>query len=332
MLKSPGPAIHRFAHEAMATVFEIFIAGRDRTYARQAAQAVFGEIDRLERLFSRFDPSSEISRISRLAPGGRMMIGIETVECLSLAAEIQAATKGAFDINFRAVSSGPSRTRRRPASPSRRAAGKRSPVPGERRTAAPGLSPPGLLDLIHLERAEAGFEAVRLAGEPRRTPGPLDLDLGGVGKGYALDRALEVLEEWSIANALLHSGTSTAIGIGPGPDPRGRRPGWPVGAATAWDCPRAPEEVRLRNRALSGSGTEVKGNHIIDPRTGRPAGGHLAAWASHPSAAVADALSTAFLVMTTGEVERACRSRPDVWALVIPAPKKCRMFHAALIA
>jgi thiamine biosynthesis lipoprotein len=332
MPNSPGLAIHRFAHEAMATIFEIFIAGRDGKYARQAARAVFDEVDRLERLFSRFDPSSEISRISRLAPGERMMIGIETVECLSLAAGIQAATKGAFNINFRAVSARPSRTSRRPTAPSGRAAGKRSPLPGDRRTAARGSLPPGLLDLVRLERAEAGFEVVRLAGGPGKIAAPLDLDLGGVGKGYALDRALEVLEEWSIANALLHSGTSTAIGIGPGPDPCREERGWPVGAATAWDCPRAPKEVRLRNRALSGSGTEVKGSHIIDPRSGRPASGHLAAWAAHPSAAVADALSTAFLVMTTGEVERTCRSRPDVWALVIPAPKKCRMFHAALIA
>jgi thiamine biosynthesis lipoprotein len=312
MPKRPDSAVHRFAHEAMATVFEVLIAGRDAAYARQAARAVFDEVDRLERLFSRFDPSSEISRIGRLAPGERMMIGIETVECLSLAAGIQAATKGAFDVNFRA-------SRRRPR-------GRK-----DSRAAALALKPPRLLELVRLEKTERGFEAVRASGGRGRKPAPLDIDLGGIGKGYALDRALEVLEDWSITNALLHGGTSTAVGIGPGPGPRGREAGWPVGAATAWNCPEAPKEVRLRDRALSGSGTEVKGPHVVDPRSGRPASGHLAAWASHPSAAVADALSTAFLVMTTGEVERFCRTRPEVWALVIPAPKKCKMFPAVPI-
>ncbi|MGD1009186.1 MAG: FAD:protein FMN transferase [Candidatus Aminicenantales bacterium] len=74
----------------MTTIFEIFIAGKDKGYARQAARAAFDEIDRIERLFSRFDPSSEISRVSRLRPGERMMVGVETVECLATAARVQA--------------------------------------------------------------------------------------------------------------------------------------------------------------------------------------------------------------------------------------------------
>jgi len=82
-----------------------------------------------------------------------------------------------------------------------------------------------------------------------------------------------------------------------------------------------PRRVFLNERALSGSGTEVKGRHIRDPRTGRPAKGHLNAWVSHPSAAVSDALSTAFMSMSTKEVRRYCEKHPDVWALLI-APKK----------
>ncbi|MGZ5455018.1 MAG: FAD:protein FMN transferase, partial [Candidatus Aminicenantales bacterium] len=93
-----------------------------------------------------------------------------------------------------------------------------------------------------------------------------------------------------------------------------------------------PGHVILRNRALSGSGTEVKGAHIIDPRTGRPAAGHAAAWASHPSAAASDALSTAFMVMSTAEVAAFCGRHPVVWALVKLGPKTCRIFNAAVIA
>lgn len=292
--------VHRFAHEAMTTIFEVFIAGKSREYAQQAARAAFDEVDRIERLFNRFDPSSEISRVNRLRPGETMRVGIETVECLAVAARTQAETAGAFDINFRSA-----------------------PLPG-------GNGPTNLLGAVGLRMIPGGFEIKRHRGRTGEKALPLDLDLGAVGKGYAVDRAVEVLKDWSVLNVLFHSGTSTALGIGPGP--RSGQPGWPVGAAASRPCPGAPGEIRLLGRALSGSGTEVKGDHIIDPRTGRPARGHLAAWASHPSAAVSDALSTAFLVMKTDEVRRFCRSHPEAWALVIIPPKKCRIFNANAIA
>jgi thiamine biosynthesis lipoprotein len=98
--------------------------------------------------------------------------------------------------------------------------------------------------------------------------------------------------------------------------------------AGSWKGEGAPEQVRLRNRALSGSGSEVKGGHIIDPKTGRQAGGHLAAWASHVEAAVADALSTAFVVMSTAEVEAFCAAFPDVWGLVVQGDGTCFEFNS----
>jgi thiamine biosynthesis lipoprotein len=92
--------VHRFAHEAMATTFEVLVGGKEEAYARQAARAAFAEVDRLERLFSRFDPSSEICRLGRLAPGETLRIGLETAEVLGLAAFIQGETGGAFDVNY----------------------------------------------------------------------------------------------------------------------------------------------------------------------------------------------------------------------------------------
>lgn len=302
----PGERVHRFAHEAMATVFEVFVAGKAEAYARQAARAAFDEIDRLERLFSRFDPASETSRIGRLGPGESLRIGIETAEVLGIAAAVQAETDGAFDVNYLAA--------------------------GRSAATQSTASPPPLGKLIRVVQTGRGIEVARLAGRGRAKAPPLLLDFGAVGKGYALDGALAVLRDWEVENVLLHSGTSTALAAGPGPGKSGSGRGWPVGAGSIAGTSAGPDRVFLRDRALSGSGTEVKGEHIVDPRTGRPARGHRAAWASHPSAAAADALSTAFMVMATAGVAALCGRHPEVWALVINARKKCRIFNAGAIA
>ena len=304
MVRSRLEPVHCFAHEAMATAFEIFIAGKDRDYAGQAAGAAFDEIDRLERLLSRFDPSSEASRIGRLEPGASLRIGLETAEVLGLAAFVQAETGGAFDVNYLGAG--------------------RKPGRGSERRPRP------LAALLRIDADGLGFEATRLPPRGRTAAPALDLDLGAIGKGYALDAALEVLRTWDIGNVLLHAGTSTALADGPGPDPEGG--GWPVGAGGAPGGSSGPGRVLLRRRALSGSGTEVKGAHVVDPRTGRPAAGHPAAWASHPSAAVSDALSTALMVLSTAEAAAFCRRHPAVWALVKTGPETCRIFNAGTMA
>ncbi len=172
-------------------------------------------------------------------------------------------------------------------------------------------------------RAPDGFEVTVHAG--------VDLDLGGIGKGFALDMAREVLAHWEIDRGLLHGGTSTALAWGFPGRHAGELEGWPLGVAGAQPSTGAPRRVILRDRALSGSGTEVKGEHVIDPRDGRPARGHDAAWVSHPSAAEADALSTAFMVMPTAQVDQFCRRHPEVWALVICAEKRCTIFNGGRV-
>jgi len=298
-------AVNSFAHEAMATKFEIFIAGKDEPYAGQAAHAAFDEIDRLERLFSRFDPSSETSRIGRLEPGGSLRVGVETAEVLGLSAFVQSETGGAFDIAYLGLD--------------RQPAGRRRPRPRP------------LTALLRIDTDGRGFEVTRLRPKGRSSLPALALDLGAVGKGYALDAALTVLRDWDVRNVLLHSGTSTALAAGTGPGGSGQESGWPVGSGSTAGATSGPGRFILLNRSLSGSGTEVKGAHIVDPRTDRPAGGHAAAWASHPSAAAADALSTAFMVMATDEVAGFCARHPAVWALVKIGPKTCRIFNAGSI-
>jgi thiamine biosynthesis lipoprotein len=134
----------------------------------------------------------------------------------------------------------------------------------------------------------------------------LDLDLGAVGKGYALDRLAGVLAEWEIESALLNSGDSTVLALDPPPS----ADGWPVGLGEGG----ARRELSLARAALSGSGLAVKGSHLFDPRTGLPASRSLRAWASAPNAALADALSTAFFVMTDDEVAAFCSDNSGIGA------------------
>jgi len=288
----------------MGTIFEVAIAEQEKEYAGRASQAVFQEIDRLEARLTRFNPCSDIGQINNLRPGRIVRIGFETYECLKTAEEIRSATAGSFDVNFRA---------------------RRVNLKSDR--FRNGRGNPG----YELLSGPDGF-AVRLPDEREdERANPVQLDLGGIGKGFALDRARAVLLDWEVDRALIHSGTSTAIAMGSAPGFEEAGGGWPVGAGGFPAIPGVARRILLKDRALSGSGTEVRGRHIVDPRTGEPAESHLAAWVSHPCAAFADALSTAFMVMPTDEVEKYCRLHGEVWALVITKNGKPMIYNTDIL-
>jgi thiamine biosynthesis lipoprotein len=157
-----------------------------------------------------------------------------------------------------------------------------------------------------------GLERLQLSPRDSTvTGGQLRLDLGGVGKGYAVDRMAEVLDEWDIRQALVHGGHSSVLALDapPGLD------GWPL---TMGD-----RTIQARRRAFSASGIRTQGDHIVDPRTGQPANTRVAAWVSveldgSPSpSAVAEAFSTAFMILPTAEIDAIRARRPglDAWFL-----------------
>ena len=298
------PPLHRFAHEAMTTVFEVVVAGQEDTYARQASAAVFREIDRLEGVLSRFQPVSDVAQINRLRPGESLHVCLEAFECLQLAAQVHADTGGAFDVTV-----GPIMNLMRDAKGN-----------WHRVTDAELAAARAIVGMERLALNPQDFTVtIRPATGADSTVG-VEVDLGAIGKGYALDKAAEILADWEIFDVLLHSGTSSVLALGHGGEAAAcstGRQGWPLGVAGDWSREAGFDSVLLSGAALSGSGTEVKGQHVLDPRTGRPASNHLAAWAIAPSAALSDALSTAFMVMTTAEVNAFCRSHADVAALVV---------------
>jgi len=283
----------RFAHTAMGTSFEVIIGGTTESYARQTSLAVFGEIDRLESLLTRYNPCSEIGQINLLSPGHSLNIGADVFECLITAQRIHSETHGAFDINF-AANLEPEGKSRSGAKEKRR------------------IERPFPIKLIN----NGGKFVVEFPEEGNLREEPtLNLDLGGIGKGFALDKARDIIDDWGIEQALIHGGTSTALSVGEasGADKKGM--GWPVGAGNT-GTNRTGRILHLKDRALSGSGCAVKGRHIFDSRAGCPACENRSVWVSHPSAAFADALSTAFMVMEPDEVEAYCRRHPEVWALL----------------
>ncbi len=168
--------------------------------------------------------------------------------------------------------------------------------------------------LLRLELAPDEFTV-------RARDGGARLDLGGIGKGYAVDRMAEVLEEWEIPHALVHGGYSSVLALEAPPD----QDGWPLTlSAPGPGENRVLARVSARQRAFSASGVR-KGDHVLDPRTGLAVRGRRAAWVVVPredegAAAVADALSTAFMIQPAGEIAELCRRFPGLEAWVVPGP------------
>jgi len=170
-----------------------------------------------------------------------------------------------------------------------------------------------------------GLEALDLDPETHTVHARRDgvrLDLGGIGKGYAIDRVAELMGEWEVESALVHGGFSSVLALEAPPG----EGGWPLSLST----PGGGEvlvQLSARRRAFGASGTR-KGAHIHDPRTGRAVAGR-AAWVSverrssagGSPAAVADGLSTACMVLNKEEIRDLCRDDTglEAWLLLGPA-------------
>jgi thiamine biosynthesis lipoprotein len=281
------------ARRAMACEFSIVFPGKYRGGV-DAGCAALDEVERLERKLSVYLEESELSELNRRMAEGAVRVDEELYRLLRWAACLSVATGGAFDpaggtlVKAWGFYRGPKR------------------VPSEaERTAALACSGATYLTLDDERRTI------------RSDRTGLEFNLGAIGKGYAIDRALHVVQAiHGMGSALMQGGRSSVKGIG-GP--------WTVEIGDPLRPDRSLARVRLRDRALGTSGADhqyfmaggKRFGHVLDPRTGWPATGLASASAVARTAAEADALSTAFFVMGVEETRRFCQTHPEIGAILV---------------
>lgn len=266
------------AAEAMATRFEVALHGASEATLRAAAEEALAEIARLEAMLSLYQPTSEIAHINARGAQEPVPVSPEVFALLEHCAALGEQTQGAFDITLA------------PLLRCWRFMNDTGAVPSE--------------DELQTARAQCGWPQLQLnPAEPTvqlATEGAM-LDLGSVGKGYALEQAAALLLENEFEHFLIHGGTSTVCARGTQSD------GSPWRIAV--EHPEAGQPplgiVDLADESLSVSGIGgksfidehgVEQGHVIDPRTGRPAQAARVAAVVCDSATVSDAWATALLV------------------------------------
>jgi thiamine biosynthesis lipoprotein len=291
------------ARQAMATRFELVLVGDDPVSLRAAGEEALDEIERLEAQLSLYRPTSEIARLNAHAAERAVRVEPTLFRLLQQAQRLSEQTDGAFDITV---------------GPLIRAWGfmggtGRTPDADELAAAKARVG----ANLLELDQSNFTVRFTKLG---------VMLDLGSLGKGYALERAVGVLREAGIENGLLHGGTSTICALG--------RPAEGDAWKVAVELPPQPMAqpttptplavVPLVNESLSvsavwGKSFDVGGRtygHVIDPRLGEPVQRAVLAAVVLPSATESDALSTALLCVGPEALERLKQLREPMRALV----------------
>lgn len=285
------------AIDAMATRFELILHGEDAARLRAVGEEALGAIVRLERVSSCYRGDSEIARANQEAARAPVRLSAEVFRLLEACAEVSATTGGAFDPTIG------------PLMKAWRFVGETGAMPTR--------------DALAAARAAVGMKHVvldRAGCTVRFARAGVALDLGAIGKGFAIDAAVEVLREHGVASALLHGGTSSihAIGVPPsdvawrvrwaaeeglkGPRAHGPSAGPPAHGPSAGEgtahvfalCDSALSVSASHGKSFARDGTRY--GHVIDPRSGWPTQAARSALVTGPSSFLCDVLSTALLV------------------------------------
>lgn len=284
---------------AMACRFEVTLPLSDRRGVIVARRAL-EEADRLEQQLSIFRESSEVSHLNREGATRPIRVERTLFDLLRFSQDLFSETDGAFDITSGPLSQSWGFLRRQG----------RIPEPSELRKTLSRVGSDKIV--LNRELGTVRFEHPGVA-----------INFGSIGKGYALDRIAVLIRE-EIQTAILNAGSSSMLAIGDGG--RGEN-GWSVGIRHPGKKNRRLAVLRLRNAALSTSGNEEqffehegkRRGHIIDPRNGQPAEGVAGVTVISQSAAIADALATAFYVGGPELAQAYCVNHPQTLVIMLEA-------------
>jgi len=270
--------VTEITHRAMATEFGVILPG-EGGQATEAAVNALDQLDRLESMLSIYRAESEISQINLNAGIAPIKTNPQVFELLQCSLQIHAFTSGAFDVTAGPLVECWGFTRRRG----------RKPSDAEIAAAKEKV---GAHLLLLDERSQTVF---------LQQPG-MQINLGGIGKGYAIDQIAKCLDQSGVEHYLIHGGKSTLFAkCPPGTPPEEQ---WTVGIEHPLRPGIRMTEVKLGHGAMatSGSGKQFfhyqgkRIGHVIDPRTGKPAGEMLSLTLTASTATAADAFSTAYFI------------------------------------
>jgi thiamine biosynthesis lipoprotein len=304
---------------AMGTMFDLAVYHPARAPAERAIEAALAEIVRLDHVLSHYDADSDLSRLVRSSLGRIVTVDPALYDVLGQALEISRRSGGSFDVTI-------------------------GPLVRLWEAAQASGEVPSAEAIAKAKRC-VGYTKVKLVGADRvqLDSACVSIDLGGIGKGYAVERAMRILEGAGIAHAVINAGQSSIAAIGHPPD----RAGWLVTGFPDENRPRpsgpdgsGPGEIELRDSSLSISrqarvplgGGERDYGGIIDPAGGRPVESSATVVVRAASAAEADALSTTLLLLSIGEGKRLLEGFPRASALWISADGNVLARHRDVVA
>jgi len=261
------PAARLFTHDAMNTTFSLHICGVDDSTATGMARECCEHLDLLETKLSRFIEGSDVARINHLRAGETLYLSEPCHQCLLLALDAHTRTNGLFDITLGTHIN-------------HQLAGDRAP-------------PPPLAGRLTIH---PDVPAITCEAPGRK------IDLGGIGKGFALDQLMELLTVWGVPDVLLAAGGSSLLASG--------QQAWPVDLTGEQETTR----LFLTNQALSASGIGIQGRHIIHPAgpDAMPICPSNRIWVLTQRAALAEIWSTALMLVTPSMIPDLIADNTDI--------------------
>lgn len=299
-----GGSTIRLSTRAMATEFAVVMNPGPSQQVMLASDAL-DLLHELEQLMTVYRSTSEMSRVNSVAAAGPVAVDSRLFEILDQARQICLETEGGFD-----PSSGPLIALWRECRQQGR-------IPSQQE-----------IDACLTHTGIDQFEFDHSAHTIRYRSPENELNLGGIGKGFALDVAGQFLTEQELENWLFYGGFSSILAKGT----HNQLPGWPVGIKNPLFTNQRLGTILLQNTSMSTSGSSVQHfrhdgkryGHILDPRTGWPVAELLSVTVIAPNAALADALSTAFYVIGIEKALEYCDNHSNVGTILIPPPSQGR--------